>query len=100
MPHRAALTNEWARLRLPLQPLEILADGLRQLGLTTPAALSAWLTTLTAGNSRVRLWAYIPPEAQERALEELRVDAILQNTIIRSSATLQAMEEQEAVCGI
>ena len=98
--HRAALVNVWAQLHLPLQPLEVLADGLRQLGLTTPSALSRWLTTLTVDNQRVRLWAYIPPDAQERAMQELRVDAIIQDIVIRSSAPLQAIEAQDPTCGV
>ena len=66
-PHRAALTSEWARLRLPLQALETLSENMQQLGLTTPPALSAWLTLLTTDNTRVRPWEYVPPATQELA---------------------------------
>ena len=98
--HRAALVNVWAQLRLPLQPLEILADSLRQLNLTTPDALRGWLSALATDSQRVLLWAYIPPEVQERAMHELRVDAIIQDGIIRSSAPFRAVEAQEPTCGV
>ena len=54
---RAALVRAWALLGLPLQLLERLADGLRQMGITTPTGLGEWLTTLTTGNTRVERWA-------------------------------------------
>ena len=98
--HRAALVNVWARLRLPLQPLETLAEGLRQLSLTTPGALREWLSTLASDDQQIPLWAYIPPEVQERAMHELRVDAIVQDVIIRSSAPCQAVEAHEPSCGV
>ena len=90
--HREALVEVWTQLHLPLLPLDVLADSLQQLGLTTPAALCRWLASLAVGNQRVRLWAYIPPEIQEQAMQELRVDAIIQDFIIRSSATFSRQQ--------
>ena len=98
--HRAALVNVWARLRLPLQPLEVLAEGLRQLNLTTPDELREWLSTLATDEQRIPRWAYLPSEVQERAMHELRADAIIQDVIIRSSAPFQAVEAHEPSCGV
>ena len=98
--HRAALVNVWARLRLPLQPLETLAEGLRQLELTTPEALREWLSTLASDGQRIPTWAQIPQEVQTRALHELRSEAGIQEAIIRSSAPCQAIEAHEPTCGV
>ena len=56
--YRGALVHLWEELRLPLYLLDVLDTSLRQLGLTTPAALRSWLDSLGGGDQRVRTWAY------------------------------------------
>ena len=94
--YRGALVQVWEELHLPLHPLDVLDTGLRQLGLTTPAALRDWLDTLSVGSWQTArpLWAYVPAEIQELAMQELGVDAIVQDVIIRSSTAFFARTQR------
>ena len=83
--YRGALVHLWQELHLPLYPLDVLDASLRELGLTTPAALRSWLESMGGAGVHVRTWEYIPPEIQEAAMQELGVDAITQLVIINSS---------------
>ena len=99
-PHRATLVNIWARLRVPLQPLETLAEGLRQLGITTAATLGAWLSALSPDDEQIQAWAQIPHEVQARALHELRSETCIRGAVTRSSDPCQAAEAHEPTCGL
>ena len=82
-PHRALLVRTWAGLGLPLQPLQILSNGLARLGLRSVPLLTGWLR---ARDPRIRPGDYFHASEQEELLRVCGADNAVQEAVIRGVA--------------